>query len=71
MGSGQPNRVRGSSRIAQLRLDAQHLLLQGIEVFKQGEPTALDRTAASKAMAAEDVKLERKLGDGRGHATPR
>ena len=44
-------------------------VLQGIEVFKQGEPTAFDRTAASKAMAVEDVKLELKLGDGRGHAT--
>lgn len=44
-------------------------VLQGIEVFKQGEPTAFDRAAASKAMAVEDVKLELKLGDGRGHAT--
>ncbi len=44
-------------------------LLQGIEVFRQGEPTAFDRTAASKAMATEDVKLELKLNDGRGHAT--
>ncbi len=44
-------------------------VLQGIEVFKQGEPTAFDRDAASKAMAVEDVKLELKLNDGRGHAT--
>jgi glutamate N-acetyltransferase/amino-acid N-acetyltransferase len=44
-------------------------VLQGIEVFKQGEPTTFDRAAASKAMAVEDVKLELKLGDGRGHAT--
>lgn len=44
-------------------------VLQGIEVFRQGEPTAFDRAAASKAMAQEDVKLELKLGDGRGHAT--
>ena len=44
-------------------------VLQGIEVFKQGEPTTFDRAAASKAMAVEDVKLELKLADGRGHAT--
>lgn len=43
-------------------------VLQGIEVFKQGEPTAFDRAAASKAMASEDVRLELKLADGPGHA---
>ncbi|MBL8913514.1 MAG: bifunctional glutamate N-acetyltransferase/amino-acid acetyltransferase ArgJ [Archangium sp.] len=43
-------------------------VLQGIEVFKAGEPTAFDRSAASKAMALEDVKLELKLNDGRGKA---
>lgn len=43
-------------------------VLQGIEVFKSGEPTPFDRAAASKAMAAEDVKLELKLNDGRGKA---
>jgi glutamate N-acetyltransferase / amino-acid N-acetyltransferase len=43
-------------------------VLQGIEVFRSGEPTAFDRAAASKAMAVEDVKLELKLADGRGHA---
>lgn len=43
-------------------------VLQGIEVFKAGEPTPFDRAAASKAMAAEDVKLELKLNDGRGKA---
>jgi glutamate N-acetyltransferase/amino-acid N-acetyltransferase len=41
-------------------------VLQGIEVFKNGEPTKFDRAAASKAMAVEDVKLELKLNDGRG-----
>jgi glutamate N-acetyltransferase/amino-acid N-acetyltransferase len=41
-------------------------VLQGIEVFKNGEPTTFDRAAASKAMAVEDVKLELKLNDGRG-----
>lgn len=43
-------------------------VLQGIEVFRNGEPTAFDRDAASKAMATEDVKLELKLQDGPGHA---
>ncbi len=42
--------------------------LQGIEVFRQGEPTAFDRAAASKAMADEDVRLELRLGDGAGEA---
>jgi glutamate N-acetyltransferase/amino-acid N-acetyltransferase len=44
-------------------------VLQGIEVFKNGEPTAFDRAAASKAMAEEDVRLELKLQDGRGKGT--
>jgi glutamate N-acetyltransferase/amino-acid N-acetyltransferase len=44
-------------------------VLQGIEVFKNGEPTDFDRAAASKAMAQEDVKLELKLQDGRGKGT--
>jgi glutamate N-acetyltransferase/amino-acid N-acetyltransferase len=43
-------------------------VLQGIEVFRDGEPTAFDRAAASKAMAAEDVKLELALKDGPGRA---
>jgi glutamate N-acetyltransferase/amino-acid N-acetyltransferase len=43
-------------------------VLQGIEVFKNGEPTDFDRAAASKAMHAEDVRLELKLADGPGHA---
>jgi glutamate N-acetyltransferase/amino-acid N-acetyltransferase len=43
-------------------------VLQGIEVFKHGEPTAFDRAAASRAMAVEDVRLELKLADGQGHA---
>jgi glutamate N-acetyltransferase / amino-acid N-acetyltransferase len=44
-------------------------VLQGIEVFKAGEPTAFDRAAASKAMASEDVKLELHLKDGNGRAS--
>jgi glutamate N-acetyltransferase/amino-acid N-acetyltransferase len=43
-------------------------LLQGIEVFRAGEPTAFDRAAASQAMKAEDVKLELRLQDGPGRA---
>lgn len=43
-------------------------VLQGIEVFRAGEPTAFDRAAASKAMANEDVKLELALADGPGRA---
>ncbi len=42
--------------------------LQGIEVFKNGEPTTFDRAAASKAMATEDVSLELTLAEGSGHA---
>lgn len=44
-------------------------VLQGIEVFKAGEPTAFDRAAASRAMAAEDVRLELHLADGSGKAS--
>lgn len=43
-------------------------VLQGVEVFRAGEPTDFDRAAVSKAMAAEDVKLELKLKDGPGKA---
>ncbi len=43
-------------------------VLQGIEVFAKGEPTAFDRAAASAAMAKEDVKLELHLNDGPGRA---
>jgi glutamate N-acetyltransferase/amino-acid N-acetyltransferase len=42
--------------------------LQGIEVFRSGEPTPFDRAAASKAMAREDVSLEIILDEGHGHA---
>jgi glutamate N-acetyltransferase / amino-acid N-acetyltransferase len=43
-------------------------VLQGIEVFRDGEPTAFDRVAASRAMAQEDVRLELRLADGAGRA---
>ncbi|MGE0550505.1 MAG: bifunctional glutamate N-acetyltransferase/amino-acid acetyltransferase ArgJ [Kofleriaceae bacterium] len=43
-------------------------VLQGIEVFAAGEPTAFDRGAASTAMAREDVRLELQLEDGPGRA---
>lgn len=42
--------------------------LQGIEVFRNGEPTPFDRAAASTAMAREDVSLELILDEGKGHA---
>ncbi len=42
-------------------------LLQGIEVFRDGEPTAFNRAEAAQAMAREDVKLELILHDGPGH----
>lgn len=42
--------------------------LQGIEVFRGGEPTPFDRAAASQAMAREDVSLELILDEGHGHA---
>jgi glutamate N-acetyltransferase / amino-acid N-acetyltransferase len=42
--------------------------LQGLEVFRAGEPTPFDRAAASKAMKAEDVSLELVLDEGIGHA---
>lgn len=43
-------------------------VLQGVEVFRQGEPTSFDRAQVSKAMAQEDVRLELKLTDGPGKA---
>lgn len=42
--------------------------LQGVEVFRAGEPTPFDRAAVSKAMAKEDVSLELELADGSGEA---
>ncbi len=43
-------------------------VLQGLEVFRHGEPTRFDRDAASRAMAQEDVKLELQLDEGKGRA---
>lgn len=42
--------------------------LQGVEVFRNGEPTAFDRTALSEAMRREDVRLELALDEGAGEA---
>ncbi|MCA3013869.1 MAG: bifunctional glutamate N-acetyltransferase/amino-acid acetyltransferase ArgJ [Myxococcaceae bacterium] len=42
--------------------------LQGLEVFRAGEPTPFDRAAASQAMRAEDVSLELQLDEGDGQA---
>ena len=67
-----PNWGRFTSQVGNSK-DVRHpkslsCMVQGIEVFRNGEPTAFDRAAASKAMAAEDVKLELALKDGRGRA---
>jgi glutamate N-acetyltransferase/amino-acid N-acetyltransferase len=43
-------------------------VLQGITVFERGEPTPFDRGAASRAMAAEDVRLLIELAEGAGEA---
>lgn len=43
-------------------------VLQGVEVFSHGEPTAFDRAQVAKAMAQDDVRLELKLADGAGKA---
>lgn len=42
--------------------------LQGITVFKNGEPTRFDRSAAGRAMKNEDVRLTLRLREGRGQA---
>jgi glutamate N-acetyltransferase/amino-acid N-acetyltransferase len=49
-------------------VDGLRCTLQGITVFAQGGPTDFDRSAASKAMAREDVELLVELQDGRGEA---
>jgi glutamate N-acetyltransferase/amino-acid N-acetyltransferase len=67
-----PNWGRFTSQVGNARevRDAKRLrcVLQGIEVFAHGEPTAFDRAAASRAMAKEDVLLELHLEDGPGKA---
>jgi glutamate N-acetyltransferase/amino-acid N-acetyltransferase len=42
--------------------------LQGVEVFRNGEPTQFDRKAVSEAMALEDVSIDLALSDGSGSA---
>ena len=44
-------------------------VLQGVEVFRGGEPSAFDRAAVSRAMAKEDVTLALELEDGDGAAS--
>jgi len=67
-----PNWGRFVSQVGNCRevKDARSLVcrLQGTEVFRAGEPTPFDRAAASKAMAADDVRLELALSDGSGQA---
>lgn len=57
---GNSRSVRDVSR---LRCD-----LQGTVVFERGEPTAFDRDALSRAMAADDVSLVLDIGEGPGRA---
>ena len=68
-----PNWGRFTSQVGNSKAvrDARSLtcVLQGIEVFKDGEPTAFDRREAARAMAAEDVRLELRLAEGPGKAT--
>ena len=67
-----PNWGRFTSQVGNSKAvkDARQLVcvLQGIEVFRAGEPTAFDRAAASEAMRREDVRLELRLADGPGRA---
>jgi glutamate N-acetyltransferase/amino-acid N-acetyltransferase len=42
--------------------------LQGVEVFRGGEPTPFDRAALSEAMRREEVRLELALAEGPGEA---
>lgn len=57
----------GNSRhvkdVSRLRCD-----LQGTTVFERGEPTAFDKAALSRAMAADDVSLVIDIGEGPGRA---
>lgn len=59
----QVGNVAGLARPERLRC-----VLQGIEVFRDGEPTAFDRAIAAAAMAKEDVLLELALDEGKGTA---
>jgi glutamate N-acetyltransferase/amino-acid N-acetyltransferase len=43
--------------------------LQGVEVFRGGEPVPFDKAQLSRAMAVEDVRLELELRDGAGKAS--
>ena len=67
-----PNWGRFTSQVGNSKdvRDARGLtcVLQGIEVFRSGEPTPFDRAAAAAAMRTEDVRLELKLRDGNGVA---
>ncbi len=68
-----PNWGRFVSQVGNARevrsVDGLRCTLQGVVVFEDGGPTAFDRAAASKAMAAEDVSLVIELRDGEGRAT--
>lgn len=61
------SQVGNSPEVGDIR--ALRCVLQGIPVFAHGEPLPFDRTAASAAMAAEDVSLVLQLADGPGEAS--
>ncbi|KAK4045087.1 hypothetical protein OUZ56_032495 [Daphnia magna] len=67
-----PNWGRFVSQVGNARevVDAQALVctLQGVEVFRSGEPRPFDAGSLSKAMAVEDVALDLSLRDGDGEA---
>jgi len=67
-----PNWGRFVSQVGNSRevVDAQALVctLQGVEVFRSGEPRPFDAGALSKAMAVENVALDLSLNDGDGEA---
>jgi glutamate N-acetyltransferase/amino-acid N-acetyltransferase len=67
-----PNWGRFTSQVGNSRAvrDPRALVcrLQGVEVFRGGEPVPFDRAQLSRAMAVEEVRLELELRDGPGRA---
>jgi len=67
-----PNWGRFVSQVGNSRavgsVEGLRCVLQGVEVFAHGGPTAFDRAAVSAAMAREDVLLEIALAEGDGVA---
>ncbi len=73
--AGDPNLGRimaaiGRSRIDKLEMSRVDLVLGQLPVVSQGEPDPrYDEARANEIMAAEDVRIEIRLGDGKGTAT--